>query len=624
MKKTEKKIPLRHMFRMNWRAFRLIYSYYPQMVLSRLASALWEAITPYVGIYLSALVIDELVGSRDVRRLQTLVLIALFSAAAIALVTALLKKWSTTQSTASWLKIEHIVSEKLFDTDYVNLDDPHTTELLSTIRQNFNGGGWGLGRTLECLEYSISALLTILGGLALTVTLFRIPVPQSAGALTALNRPVVLLGVIAGMLAVTFIAPLLETKAGSYYASHADDHNMGNRLFSFFGWLGYHRSLATDVRIYRQDQICERYNRNKEDTFGSNGLFARFARGPMGLYSAAGAAFSVVFTGIVYAFVCLKALAGAFGLGAVTQYVAAITKVSGGTSSLVKMLGFMRNNTPFLEQTFAYLDIPDHMYQGSLTVEKRRDREYQVEFRDVSFQYPGSDNYALRHVNMKFQIGKRMAVVGMNGSGKTTFIKLLCRLYDPTEGEILLNGIDIRKYNYREYMDIFSVVFQDFKLLSLKLGENVAGRVDYDRERVMDCLEKAGFSDRLATMKDGTETYLYRDYSKDGVELSGGEAQKIAIARSLYKDAPFIILDEPTAALDPIAEADIYSKFDEIAGDKTAIYISHRLSSCKFCDEIAVFHEGSVIQQGSHESLLADETGKYYELWNAQAQYYTK
>ena len=164
----------------------------------------------------------------------------------------------------------------------------------------------------------------------------------------------------------------------------------------------------------------------------------------------------------IYAFVCLKALAGAFGLGSVTQYIASITKVSGGMSSLVSNIGLMCNNTPFLELTFEYLDIPNNMYQGSLTVEKRRDRKYQVEFRNVSFKYPGSDNWALRNVNMKFEIGKRLAVVGMNGSGKTTFIKLLCRLYDPTEGEILLNGIDIRKYNYREYMDIFSVVFQDF------------------------------------------------------------------------------------------------------------------------------------------------------------------
>ena len=625
MEKTENKMTLGRAFRANHRALKLIYKHYPQMVLSDLISVVWDALTPYVGIFLSALIIDELAGNRDVQQLQTLVLITLVSAAVIALGTAFLNKWKDTQGAGWWQKIEHIVSEKMMDTDYVNLDDTHTAEMLSTIRQNFHGGGWGLGEVLHCYREVCSAILTVLGGLALTVSLFVSKVPTDAGTLTLLNNPLVVLGVIIVMLAVTFIAPMLNNKAGSYYAKHSNAHNLGNRLFGFFGWLGYYSNLATDVRMYRQDKICDRYNRNKEDTFGSNGLFAHFARKGMGLYGAASAAVSVIFTGVVYAFVCLKALAGAFGLGSVTQYVAAITKVSGGMSNLVSGIGLMCNNTPFLELTFEYLDIPNNMYQGSLTVEKRRDRKYQVEFRNVSFKYPGSDNYALRNVNMKFEIGKRLAVVGMNGSGKTTFIKLLCRLYDPTEGEILLNGIDIRKYNYREYMDIFSVVFQDFKLLSLKLGENVAGRVDYDKGLVVDCLEKAGFSDRLAKMENGTETYLYKDFNtKNGVDVSGGEAQKIAIARALYKDAPFIILDEPTAALDPIAEAEIYGKFGEIAGDKTAIYISHRLSSCKFCDEIAVFHEGAVIQQGSHASLVADTSGKYYELWNAQAQYYTE
>ena len=188
----------------------------------------------------------------------------------------------------------------------------------------------------------------------------------------------------------------------------------------------------------------------------------------------------------------------------------------------------------------------------------------------------------------------------------------------------MLNGIDIRKYRYDDYMGIFSVVFQDFQLICQPLGNNIAGSVSYDRERAQRALVDAGFGERLAELHMGLDTMLYKELAEDGVEPSGGEAQKIAIARALYKDAPFIILDEPTAALDPIAEAEIYSKFDEIAGDKTSIFISHRLSSCKFCDEIAVFHEGAVIQQGSHAELLADSGGKYYELWNAQAQYYTE
>jgi ATP-binding cassette subfamily B protein len=210
----------------------------------------------------------------------------------------------------------------------------------------------------------------------------------------------------------------------------------------------------------------------------------------------------------------------------------------------------------------------------------------------------------------------------MNGSGKTTMIKLLCRLYDPDEGVITLNGIDVRKYNYDDYMAIFSIVFQDFKLLPFTLGQNVATAIRYDENEVIRALEKTGFKQKLDDMPNGLNTYLYKNFDENGIEISGGEEQKIAMARALYKDAPFIILDEPTAALDPIAEHEIYSKFNEIVGNKTAVYISHRLSSCRFCDDIAVFHEGELIQRGNHDELVIDESGKYYELWNAQAQYY--
>lgn len=611
--------------KLNWRGLQILYRHYPQAVLSRIVYTIWTALTPYIGIYLSALIIDELAGGRDIHRLQLLVLLSLGAAAGIAMVTALLNRWKVIYNTGSWLMVERIYSEKLIGMDYAYLDETKTAELLSTIRQNETSAGWGFYSLMESCEMLCSSVCTLLGGISLTVSLFASRVPDGTGPFTVLNHPVLVLLVIGVMLAITYLAPALSNKAGRYWAINADSHTLANRLLGFFALLGYDRNAATDVRIYEQDKVCDKYNQDKEkNIFSSKGMFARLSWGPMGLYQAASAGVSVVFTGIVYGFVCLKAWAGAFGLGSVTQYVASITKVSGGMSSLIEALGHLRNNAPFMEQIFAFLDIPNHMYQGSLTVEKRRDRQYEVEFRDVSFKYPGSETYALSHVNMKFEVGKRLAVVGMNGSGKTTFIKLLCRLYDPTEGQILLNGIDIRKYNYGEYMNIFSVVFQDFQLFALPLGQNVAGRVDYDPVRAEDCLQKAGFGDRLEEMPKGLETYLYKAYNKEGVDISGGEAQKIAIARALYKDAPFIILDEPTAALDPVAEAEIYEKFDEIVEDKTAIYISHRLSSCKFCDQIAVFHEGSVIQQGTHAQLLSDEAGQYYALWNAQAQYYNE
>ena len=623
MKKDKKPMSFKKAMGINSRVFRMFFDKCPKMMISRVVRLIWSALTPYVGIYLSALVIGELSGGRDPERLKFLVLAALTSSALIALGSALIGRWEYKYNAANWYEIERIYTDKLLGMDFQDIDDPKTAEKLSTIRENSNGGGWGLYRVLGNFDALLRSILTIFGGISLTVTLFTSKVPESAGGYTVLNNPLFILLVIAVMLTVTYISPTLSTRGSSYFAKSAGDHNLANRLFGFFGFLGYNNRIATDVRIYRQDIICEKHIVDKTGTFSSKGPFARLSRGVIGFYSAASAAVSVIFTGFVYVFVCLKAWAGAFGLGAVTQYVSAVTKVSGSVSSLIGTLGDMRNNAAFLELVFEFLDIPNRMYQGSLTVEKRRDRKYEIEFRDVSFKYPGSENYSLRHVNIKFEVGKRLAVVGMNGSGKTTFIKLLCRLYDPTEGVILLNGIDIRKYDYREYMSVFSVVFQDYRLFSLKLGENVAGCTAYDKSRVLDSLGKAGFSGRLSELKNGVDTYLYKDFDNDGVNISGGEGQKIAIARSLYKDAPFIILDEPTAALDPVAEAEIYSKFNEIAGDKTAIYISHRLSSCKFCDEIAVFDSGAVVEFGTHDSLVAKVGGKYHELWHAQAQYYT-
>ena len=625
-RKGKKELTWKRVYKANQRAIKLIYTHYPKMVLSRLIYTVWTALAPYVGIYCSALIIGELAGGKDAGKLAELVLFTLITEAAIAFVSALLLKWQNSEGGGmyQYFQIQQIFTKKLLDMDFVKIDEEKTHEMLSSIEQYQNGGGWGLISLIRCYEVVLSSVFTFLGGITLTVSLFTSTVPESAGAYQMLNHPLFIALIIFVMLAVTWLSPVLATKAGEYWAKNADKHNQENRIFRFYSFFGHRPEIAADVRIYRQDLIGAKNMVLKTGVFESKGLFAGYARGPMGFYNAASAAVSVLFTGVIYLFVCLKAWAGAFGIGSVTQYAASVTKAASGLSSLIEIAGTMRNNTFFLEKTFEFLDIPNPMYQGSLTVEKRRDRDYEVEFRSVSFQYPGSTSYALKNVSMKFRIGERLAVVGRNGSGKTTFIKLLCRLYDPTEGEILLNGINIRKYNYLDYLSIFSVVFQDFKLFSFPLGQNVAASCSYDKEQVISSLRKAGFGERLSELPDGTETYLYKDFSENGVDISGGEAQKIALARSLYKDSPFIILDEPTAALDPVAEADIYTRFNEVVGDKTAIYISHRLSSCQFCDEIAVFDNGEIVQQGSHEKLVEDEEGKYYELWRAQAQYYTE
>ena len=619
----EKKVSMRHALSVHCRAAKQLHKinpkYFPVVTLYSVVTAL----IPYITVFFSAQILRELSLLRRADVLWQWVIAGVTCTGLFAVLKAFLYQRYEILTDDLYGRKEILFAQKMFSLDYADMDKQENHDLRAQIWQNENWSAWGIMRAPEVYENGLKCITGILSGIALTVSLFTSPVPESAGKLVVLNNPVFIavLALIMGLVSV--LAGTFNAKAISYWSEAAEEATFGNRLFSFFGFLGTKSSRNADIRIYNQQNVVSTYWA-KNMTFGAGGTIAKKARGPMGIYCGLGTGITVLITGAVYVFTCLKAWAGAFDVGSVTQYVGAATAMAGSIFELSALLGILKTNTGYLDTTFQFLDIPNAMYQGSLTTEKRSDRQYEVEFKNVSFKYPGSENWALKNVSMKFKVGKRLAIVGENGSGKTTFIKLLCRLYDPQEGEILLNGIDIRKYNYRDYMDVFSVVFQDFQLISQPLGANVAGSARYDAARARKALIDAGFGDRLETMPDGLNTQLYKDFTENGVVVSGGEAQKIAIARALYKDAPFIILDEPTAALDPIAEAEIYSKFNDIAGDKTAIYISHRLSSCKFCDEIAVFHDGAVVQQGSHEELVAEKGGKYYELWNAQAQYYTE
>lgn len=619
---TNKKTSFAAAFKNNLRAWKILFKPCKGAFVSIFLSAFTAAASPLVTIWFSAQLLNELAGSRNPAALRNWVLLTLGATAGIMLLNAILQHWREAEESTFYAKMQSVFGKKRLDMDFPNADSQRVYELQSQIWQSQNFTGYGLRQSIEIFRSGCNALFQILGGIGLSLGLFFAKIPQASG-LGFLNSPLFTVGFIALLFAAALAAPVCATKGNSYWERNDEQGTFGNRVFGYFSSASSNRARMADMRFYKQQDIAE-YYLEKNNTFSMKSTFAQYAKGPMGLLIALSSCVSAFLTGLIYLLVCIKAWAGAFGLGTATQYIGSVTSFFGGFSELMKCIGVMRINSSFLDTVFELLDTPNTMYQGSLTTEKRSDIQYDVEFRDVSFKYPGSEAYALRHVNMKFKVGSRLAVVGMNGSGKTTFIKLLCRLYDPTEGEILLNGINIRKYRYDDYMKIFSVVFQDFQLLALPLGQNVAASQTYDAARVLDCLNKAGFGEKLAKMPHGLDTYLYKSVDTEGVDVSGGEAQKIAIARALYKDSPFIILDEPTAALDPIAEAEIYSKFDEIAGDKTAVYISHRLSSCKFCDEIAVFDSGSVIQQGTHSDLLADERGKYFELWNAQAQYYKK
>ena len=514
-----------------------------------------------------------------------------------------------------WIWFEKVFSDKQMSLDYDDLEDVSIQKQRQEVEENLFMFGNGLAQLVWGTSVMVKVFINIFVALLMSGTLFISKTGEKI-----VDHPIWIVAILGCITLCGFSNYKATRKENSLFMKWCDNSLWFNRTFMFFGHELYtNLERAKDVRIYRQDTLAikkieelEEWGKAEKKNSFHMAFFPSVAGFIVGLGNCA-----------CYLFVAIKAFLGAYGVGSVVQYVSVLTRLGDGIRDLMFMVSDNELYCAHLKKMYDYLDIPNHMYQGSLTVEKREDNEYYIEFRNVSFKYPRTENYVLRNVNLKFKIGEKLAVVGMNGSGKTTFIKLLCRLYDPTEGEILLNNVDIRKYDYKEYMSIFSVVFQDFKLFSFGLGQNVSASFHYNEELAKKCLEKAGFYGRLQSMKKGLETSIYKDLDEEGVEISGGEAQKIALARALYKNAPFIILDEPTAALDPIAEYEVYSKFNEIVQDKTAIYISHRLSSCRFCDVIAVFDGGQIVQRGVHDRLLQDTHGKYYELWNAQAQYYT-
>lgn len=575
-----------------------------------MAGAFLDTVTVYVPIYFSAKLIDALTVHAPLAELITYVVLTVGLVFGLRLSGLLLSTSRDVYQSALFRNEEWSYSEKAMQMAYESIEDPEVTRLKYRIQKESQiGFNWRY--LLGGLERFIRNATNIVASIIMTASFFSLP------TLSVFIR----LAMVAGLL-LTVAFSIYQTARinkidqefcaksvdkhlyGEQFERYVDDYNAGKdiRLYGMKDYLA-DEMLKVDAAHYDME-VKKAYKQ--------------------ALWTVPGTFLTNVFRYGIYAVLICTALSGEITVGSIAKYIAYIMVLLSSVTDMVRVLQRAFQNHHYLKRYFSYFDIPNHMYQGTLTVEKRDDNDYNVEFRNVSFRYPDTEGYALKNISLTFKIGEKLALVGRNGSGKTTFIKLLCRLYDPTEGEILLNGVDIRKYDYNEYMSIFSVVFQDFRLFSFKLGEVIASNRQFDPQRVRECLEKANFGERYRELQYGADTYLYQSYDKSGIEISGGEAQKIALARALYKDAPFILLDEPTAALDPVSEYEVYSNFNAISGDKTAVYISHRLASCRFCDKIAVFDSGEIVQTGNHESLVADRAGRYYELWEAQAQYYTQ
>lgn len=614
-----------HSFRQDFyylgKGLKLIHQMEPGLIFFGAMLSVWRALKPFVNIYMTAQIINELLGDMNVKRLALYVFL-MISLNFILSLEVLLSSRRDVHILSMSRKQGMMMSEKIMTMDYQNAEDAKVHLLYRQVEDRCMMMGRELWGVAEKMENLVRCAVTLIMSVGLALPLFFTTGSAQETRLAAfISSPVFSFCMAAVVIVTSVFSVVMSIKQndGELEISKDDAYSFQSRVYDFYEGYLIDYKTGKDVRLYRQENLIMK--EIEKAVSNMKGLAVKLGR-MRGKYTALRSVLSVGVAGLVYLFVGLKALVGLVPVGNIVQYTGSITQFIEGLSLLMKEMTDLRMASEDFRLFFEFLEYPNSQEKNDGPVSSSG--QHEVVFQHVSFCYPGTDTPVLKDVNLTIRKGTRLAVVGMNGSGKTTMIKLLCRLYDPTEGRILLDGKDIRQYDYEEYQRLFAVVFQDFKLFALPIGENIAAGETWEEEKARRALEEAGLWERVSRMPQGTKTPIYKECYEDGVEISGGEAQKLAIARALYRDAPFVILDEPTAALDPVSEYEIYARFDSMIKDKTAVYISHRLSSCRFCEDIAVFDKGRIVQRGSHESLLMDKEGKYFELWNAQAQYYAE
>ena len=413
----------------------------------------------------------------------------------------------------------------------------------------------------------------------------------------------------------------VNNKINGYGYRRRDEENIYRNKLWYLTGLAENNQYAKDIRIFGMKQwLGEIYEKTVE-------LYTAFLVRAEKVYIWSNV-IDIVLTflrnGIAYFYLIKMALDGNLAASEFLFYFTAFTGFTDWVSGILKGFSTLGEQSRDLSIIREVLDTPEpFLFEGGADVPKADG--YELTLKNVSFRYPEAERDTLHNVNLTIHAGEKLAVVGLNGAGKTTLVKLLCGFYDPTEGEVLLNGEDIRKFNRRKYYDIFSAVFQDFSVMDVSVAENVSQHImeETDMQRVQDCIAKAGLTEKINSLPKGFDTIIGREVYLDGVELSGGEKQRMLLARALYKDSPVIVLDEPTAALDPIAENDLYLKYNEMTQGKTSVYISHRLASTRFCDRIILIADGGIAEEGTHDQLIA-QNGRYAELFEVQSRYYRK
>ena len=552
-----------------------------------------------VNVVLPKFLVDELTGGCDPRRLLWFGGLIIGSNLFFSWFHLWMKRCMDVQNRYVSQRMEQLLGEKIMSLPYTRLEDPYYLDLkeraaFALVNQQAMAGM--IRRLADMLQKGV----TLFGLTVIMLTL--------SPALVA-----VLLVLVGSML-------LLQMRLSVYQRKIHELILPVNRRYGYYVNLAFQDEVQKDIRLYDlSGMVGERidwYNQDMTETFDRfrqrHGFF-------MGLYSV----INDLQAAVSYAYVGLRVITDWFGsrirLGSFTMYVSAAVQFSVGVTQLGESVVMLGQMLGYLDPFMELMNLPDEQEEGQ---EIFAGPVEQITFDKVDFTYPGSDKKVLEQVSFTVNRGEKISVVGLNGAGKTTLIKLMCRLYQPDGGRILVNGKDIRGYEFHSYMKELAAVFQDYRLFACGIDENISSRgAGEDEERVKQIASQVGLKEKLEELPQGIHTLLGKAYDVEGTELSGGQEQKIAIARALYKNASLIILDEPTSALDPLAEAEIYEKFNDLAGGKTAFYISHRMSSSVFCDKVLVIDGGRVVDFDSHERLMQKE-GLYKRMFEAQAENY--
>ena len=578
-----------------------------------LGSAFAAATLPYLSLFFSARILNLLLA-KSYRACLYTVVVFLLTQYGLGLFEKICRQYLDGQKELCLARTEQKITAKALELEFEKFEKTETMDAIRRTNVSSMGSG-NVGDQLIVIHTLITSLLSVLYALFFLLRLFLLSDSSRNNFFTSSFSMLALLLLCGVQLALSSRINRRSTQK-KIELNQGNDHS--NSVVNYLVKVMLEERRADDIRIGHLDHFLDvQFGKAMEHFLPMYLDFARFSA----ITDGKNALLSLLSNFAAYLVIGARALYGVLPIGDVLLYAGSVTRAMSDLQTFLATGSEFDYINSYLSTYEDFIAQPSMAYDGTLPIEKRDDGQYEFAFHDVSFSYPGTNIPVLEHVTLSFAVGEKTALVGRNGAGKTTLIKLLCRLYEPTSGYITLNGIDIRKYSYKEYTQAFSVVFQDFHLFSLPLDENIAAGTEIDEAALQSSLAKVGLTDRVQQLPQGVRTRLY-NHNGAGVDLSGGEAQRTAIARALYKDAPFVILDEPTAALDPIAEAEIYKQFSQMTAGKTAVYLSHRMSSCKFCDRIIVLDHGRIAEDGTHDTLLANH-GIYANLYETQAQYYT-